>query len=83
MGGQKLAIKKDEAFSSWQITVALLRKTKKKQLQEKRSQFKHLSIKFKHFSSGGNVANKKFAKQASFMKRENCFWICYDSDGLK
>ena len=50
-----MAIKKDEGFSSWQITVALLRKTKKKQLQEKRSQFKHLSIKFKHFSFGGNV----------------------------
>ena len=61
----------------------IIEENKKKQLQDKRSQFKHLSIKFKHFSSGGNVANEKFAKQASFMKRENCFWICYDSDGLK
>ena len=63
--------KKDEAFSSWQITFALLRKTKKGSCRT----LKHLSIKFKHFSSGGNVANEKFAKQPLFMKRENCFWI--------
>ena len=65
--------KKDEAFSSWPITFALLRKTKKGVAGC--SQFKHLSIKFNHFCSGGNIANEKFAKQPLFTKRENCFWI--------
>ena len=63
-----MAIKKDEGFSSWQITVALLRKTKKKQLQEKRSQFKHLSIKFKHFSSGGTLPTKSLQNKPLLWK---------------
>ena len=43
-------------------------------MQESSFRFKHLPIKFKHFSFGGKIANKIFAKLAFFQKDRIVFW---------